>query len=718
MAESDIDCNVEIAFGKGVGDSISGGDWVNVTSDLVVPLSAPAVRASSGRRATGGNQSITPGSLRFTLENGSGDYNPQNSSSPYYGDLKSGTPVRVTTTYSATEKTRWLGFITSGFEQTVVRFYPTVEIEATDVLGVLAGRNDAWPSRIERVVDGFSDGTLTGWWRPESDGWVDSESGRVGRWTAKPSVVSPPLADTESGWNVVWDSSGEDPVPPSGFGVLPPLWPSGPTGKHVISVSWRASGHDTYSVLTQDTGPRRDLDGWGATDTIDTCGIAFYPDGPEIVVPNADGDLIWAMSTNRAASKWGWTTFGESDSWESTSEGVHHLLIAVNDSSVGSIGYGPHVWLDGQQLTYDAPIVGEFGPLVFGSPGYGAGSWPSMSRGTLDTDSPWMVGAPGRGVEADQRLGDWIDHIIVWESVTASTAELGELAADLSAASRDLGTHTLDERVGLIVGGVSLAERLGDVDSTHRETMTLIANGSPLERLQQVEDSEQGRIWVDHDGDLRFSARGWAEEDSVSSVSQLTVSNVGSQLDANPDYVEPLESGAVLAYNEGLLVNSATVSRIDGGEVTVRDADSIAQYGLKGAVSLSDLLLGTESECRSIAEWIVYSAGQQPPLQIQRLGFRIEDDETGLADFARDVEEGWLVDWILEWPDGTSSSDSGHVIGISHEWSRIGWSLTLELDATRTGHSWLEWGTEPGGYPGDATGGTFVWDNSTHGWSF
>jgi hypothetical protein len=83
-------------------------------------------------------------------------------------------------------------------------------------------------------------------------------------------------------------------------------------------------------------------------------------------------------------------------------------------------------------------------------------------------------------------------------------------------------------------------------------------------------------------------------------------------------------------------------------------------------------------------------------VQARQVSFRVEDNPTVLAPFAAQVEEGWLVR-IRKTTTAETLDLYAHVIGIEHQWSWTGWTVTLTLDATRTGFTFFRWGTSTWG---------------------
>ena len=144
--------------GSDVMGTPSGTNWQAVAST--------DIRAISIRRGrTREDQNNQPGQLTLVLDNRSGNYDPDNTSSTYqwfgYSTLMRGMAVRVSATYSATTYVQYLGFI----EHIDVdnSLDPTVTFVCTDSLAILGARQlaaipsnysgDTTATRIGRILD-------------------------------------------------------------------------------------------------------------------------------------------------------------------------------------------------------------------------------------------------------------------------------------------------------------------------------------------------------------------------------------------------------------------------------------------------------------------------------------------------------------------------------------------------------------------------------------
>jgi hypothetical protein len=148
----------------------SGTNWQAIpTTDI---------RSISIRRGrTREDQNNQPGALTLTLDNRSGNYDPDNASSPYqwygYSTLMRGMGIRVSATYSSTTYIQFIGYVEN--VNVDVSLDPVVTFTATDGLAIMGARSldavastysgDTTAIRVGRYLDAsglFPARSLTG----------------------------------------------------------------------------------------------------------------------------------------------------------------------------------------------------------------------------------------------------------------------------------------------------------------------------------------------------------------------------------------------------------------------------------------------------------------------------------------------------------------------------------------------------------------------------
>lgn len=97
------DVTLEVSLGFGSGPFATAPTWTNIYSD---------VRWLEIRRGRNNVQRpFDAGTGRIIVDNTDGDFDPNNSTSPYAGNLKLGTPVRIRATYSAVTHNVFRGYV-------------------------------------------------------------------------------------------------------------------------------------------------------------------------------------------------------------------------------------------------------------------------------------------------------------------------------------------------------------------------------------------------------------------------------------------------------------------------------------------------------------------------------------------------------------------------------------------------------------------------------
>ena len=115
---------VEIRLGTGAGfgdvlilgdaaDGILGENVLGTAVVQVVDVSSTTQLISIRRGRDRMFEQYTPGQAIIQFQDFTGDWNPDNASSPYFGQIKPMRQVRVHTTYSGTAYYLFTGFITS-----------------------------------------------------------------------------------------------------------------------------------------------------------------------------------------------------------------------------------------------------------------------------------------------------------------------------------------------------------------------------------------------------------------------------------------------------------------------------------------------------------------------------------------------------------------------------------------------------------------------------
>jgi hypothetical protein len=193
-------------------------DWDNSGSfgGLTFPITFPATWADGGipssrirgiscsfgrDRASQLTGKSKAGTLRATLDNRSGDYNAFNTSSPLYGNILPGRPVRLLGT-SATQSDQaiWQGYLTRITPQVFLGGDATAILEATGPLGqVNLDQIEVamvTSQRTDQVVDDILD--AAGWGSGSSFRTLDTGKTTISRYWKSATYTVPALQEVES----------------------------------------------------------------------------------------------------------------------------------------------------------------------------------------------------------------------------------------------------------------------------------------------------------------------------------------------------------------------------------------------------------------------------------------------------------------------------------------------------------------------------------------
>jgi hypothetical protein len=113
-------------------------------------------------------------------------------------------------------------------------------------------------------------------------------------------------------------------------------------------------------------------------------------------------------------------------------------------------------------------------------------------------------------------------------------------------------------------------------------------NRTALSALKNVETSEQGAFYIDPEGDAVFKNR----SDTISSAGNTPI--YFNQTGDIP------YKNLVFAFDDKLIVNQSTVTRVGGTAQTYTDAASVAEY-FPHVVNFSDLVIQTDADAANIA---------------------------------------------------------------------------------------------------------------------
>lgn len=661
------DIRVECGFGSAPDEPsptwTDVSDWVDMAAGLDIKGGRSAERSS-----------ISPRTLDFTLDNRDRRFDPRNASGPYYGDLAPRVPVRVTATYSATTYTIYRGYVDGGWPQDytqLTRFVPITCVDAAGWAAAAAPPRSAFEGETTRLRAEGAVATypyeVAGWLRPQSDGtWVDQVTGHSFPHSTR-LVDGDPLVDgdEESGWGeeVVDEGIGSGGSAVDVSTRLGPLGLANPYNALVV-LFVRARAASSPLVLHRGDGTDAEF-----------VRIMFGATGAAVTIEY--GHTIGATNYGRLFQTYAPTVYPWGIGAEAILDGRTHMVTVVLSHTMEQA----RLHIDGQhypliETNYDGVAIPQR-------------NWTAIGR--RDTQGIWTFGDElAEAITTDDfRLYGAMDHVQWWTGGTIhdTIADLLWRAARVARAG-----DRMDERLSWLLDA-SGWRLVGTLDGSLITTQQGYRRaGSVVELLQRLEDTEQGRVWVDNLGQFRFAARPWPHTMSTSATIQATFGDTGSDL----PYSAAMSR---IVDDDRHVVNVAQVKREYGTQQIAENAASIALYGRRSR-TLSNLLYHSDKQSRAVAEWLVDVHGEAQP-RVEVLSFSPLNVPATLVPLACQVEPGWLLRVKRD-----SLTFDGHVVDVSHRISLDAWDVSVQLDGTRANEAGFTWDD------GTGTVGS-AWDDGT-----
>lgn len=662
-----VDVSVEFGFGSPPG--AASPTWTDVSA--FVDLQAAPLRISPGR--TNDSPGLAPRSCAFTLDNRDGRFDPRNTSGPYYGDLVPRVPVRVRVAYSGTTRTLFRGFVDGGWPQNLIRRERYVEVSCLDFAGYAAQVDapaTAWDVAVETAVDNVRPDV---WLRLTADGeYVDRYSGRRARLSGAVSEVEPLIAGDDKAYSPEYREASAVDVDVS---LAPFVTFAAPAaGTPVVSPAALIGFWARLPTAIGDTG-RVDL-----LDLRDSSGNLLLQ--------------IAAATHPTATDKRSLEILIRSNPWTTGNNGT--TTIATFPESVPDLTNGARFFVLVRLTQVAFGSLGPWNPwLTVNGTGYLETTTSSSGGSALGQPARFSIGSDYQ--QRDRTTGP-IDELVIWRDPNYNDNNNpslliggvpGTVAVTLwTAGSVGRRGDTLDARLSWLVDAIGW-DHVGTVDPSGIVIPDpYTGKTDTLSALRAIEDTEQGRVWIDNGGAVRFSSRSWAWTDTVSTTVQARFTDVGAAIDGGDlDY---LPEQSVIVDDDRRLVNVAEVTRTGGRTQVVEDTASVAAYGRRSA-SLSDLMLPTDAQARSIAEWFIYNNAEPRP-RVDRIAFAAGLRHSVTFPVASRIEPGWRVDVTH-----AGTTYPAHVVDVGHEIGFDDWRVDLILDGSRAGRTWFRWGTSTWG---------------------
>lgn len=614
------DVKVEIDFASDPGDALSAATWTDVTSYV------RDGKITRGRRRQ--LDQFQPGTCRIVLDNRDQRFDPNNTSSPYYPNVKPYKRVRVTatdlsgTTVTYDDSTVTYDDSSITYDGGYIQFVGYIEsfglgwrmpndgfvvLDCVDGFALLANKKLA-DSVYEYEV---TQDSPIHWWRlSESAGTVAVDNGSRGydgTYNGSPTLGAASFVEHDSRTAVDWDG-GNDDMTVAGIPELSYPW----TVELFINADdWDSPTLGGNMILEF----RNQLWIYGSNNPTDA----------KIYFRLPRDEASFARSSFLAAGT------------------DYHIVFAATNASTVSC------WINGSAVTFDDTAAQSFEP-----------------------DSNKLLVADKTSTSAYDPFDGRMQHLAFYGSALSSS----RASAHWSAVSTPWNGDASGTRIGriLTLAGWPSADR--DLDTGNTTFGDADINGfTALSYIQLCEASENGHFFITRDGRTRFVQRHALITESVYNTSQATFddSPTGSEL---PYHDLELDHGERI-YNE------VTVQRKYGVEQTAEDTSSQTSY-LERTYSKTGLLMDSDAEAKTAAQWLL-KRFREPTSVVRRMELRpVGDDDLWAQVLGRDLMERVTVNFDPPGA-GTTFSQQSHIQGIEHRFRPKNWETTWwvsPVDAT------------------------------------
>lgn len=252
---------------------------------------------------------------------------------------------------------------------------------------------------------------------------------------------------------------------------------------------------------------------------------------------------------------------------------------------------------------------------------------------------------------------------MAYVDISASDAfRLFNLASVITVTGQVAGQDT-GTRIDKILDTVSFPTTMRQIETGNSLTIADPANlRTSLNALQNAEFSEQGALFISPEGDIVFKNR-----NSVISSAGATPT------DFNQTTGIPYKN-LKFAFDDKLIINSATMTRSGGTAQTASDATSIATY-FPHSISVPDLIIDTDANALNIAQ-IYVATRSSTTIRIDEMTIDLFDPNVPTAIMLNfDYFDNVLISNIQ--PDGSTIVKNLQIQGIAHDITSSSWITTL-----------------------------------------
>jgi hypothetical protein len=291
----------------------------------------------------------------------------------------------------------------------------------------------------------------------------------------------------------------------------------------------------------------------------------------------------------------------------------------------------------------------------------------AVSSFTFPTTSRISIGGDARPGTLNYQCACALDEVAIYN--TALTA--ARVLAHYNAGTQFQSAQLSSARVTAVLDTISWPSADRNIDtgqSTLVAVTETLADTAALTHLQDVELSENGALFMQGDGKVRFRARHTILTATASTTSQATFGDSGSEL----PYAD-----IELDDTDDLVRNQVLVTPSGGAAQLAEDATSQASF-LKRTYS-RDILVGSAAEANDAANWIL-SHFKDAQERVSAITIKpLRSTTLAIQAVARLIDDRVTVN--RRPPGGGTKTAAVLVEGVAHrvDFSRTEWTTTFQL---------------------------------------
>jgi len=256
-------------------------------------------------------------------------------------------------------------------------------------------------------------------------------------------------------------------------------------------------------------------------------------------------------------------------------------------------------------------------------------------------------------------------------STTTITAVDGFRLANLATLTTVAGSAAGDlsgTRIGQILDAIDWPASMRDIDAGSTTVQANpVASATALAKLQQCTDSEYGALYIDASGNMVFQDRSFTESSIAGTPTIFADDNSGIPY-----------SQVKFLFNDDLVYNSGSVTRIGGTAQTAENAESIALY-FKHSYNRTNLIMENDAVALNYVRAYIASR-QATSVRTDQLSLNLNTTSTAGVTAALELDyfDPITVKSTQPAASGTSTLDKTlQIFGVSHNVTPNNWVTTF-----------------------------------------